>query len=384
METYLETHPFVRWSLILFLLVAIGAEVLLISSAVTDEGRTGGVETPLPEGGGDVGPTPVILACTVAGQQLNLRSGPSVEFNPPLTQLAPGVSLTAIGRSGDVPWLHIRLANGQEGWVSSRDADGQALVQCEGELQSLPEQGPDLSAADQPEADATPTSEAAPVRSAVRLREGNGPDLHAVRRTFAIALDGELSEWSNTSAAPIDEVVFLRENWAGPDDLSGTVRAAWDDTYLYLAAQVTDDRIVQESEQSFLIRGDALEFFWDANLGADFDLDDYNEDEVQAVMSPGNFAGRAPSAWVYVPQNDNFNSEISVMAQRTGAGYNLEIRLPWERLNAAPAGNEVYGYAIALSDDDSEGSGEQETQLSTTPRLPYPHPTHWGNFFLDP
>lgn len=386
MEQYWRTHPGTRWTVILFLLFCITGETLYISNQVLSGDpaapETGSEENPF--GGPDITPTPVTLACTVV-EGVNFRLGPTVDFEA-IRGLVPGTRVTALGRNGPVPWLRVQAEDNTVGWVSLRSGQGEPLVECEGDVQTLPEAGPDVPEADQEEQNDTALSSepTITVNPSLRLREGNGPDLHAARRTVAVALDGSLAEWGGTRAAPIDSVVFQRENWSGPQDLSGLVRATWDDDFLYLATQVADDAIVQESSEDLLYRGDAIEFFWDSDLQGDFEVNRYNEDEVQAIVSPGNFAGREPSTWVYNSATGNFRNEIDMATQRTSAGYDVEIRIPWEQLSVQPRIGNVYGYAIALSDDDTPGSSDQETQLSTTPQRPFNNPTDWGNFILNP
>ncbi len=386
MENYLRTHPGIRWTIILLLLLGITLEGLFLS------GQVGSGATGNPPDSGGLPTVTVELPCEVL-VAVNLREGPATSFERKAT-LDVGTPLTALGRNSDVPWLLVRTGDNLEGWVSSFDTQGEPLVQCEGNLQSLPETGPATSglstvAEAQATATAEPTIAVAPTLTPapdVRLREGNGPDLHAARRTFEIAIDGSLSEWGSTSAINVGNAVFGRDSWEGSADLSGVVRAAWDDEFLYIAAQVDDEAIVQESREDRLVRGDALELFWDGNLAGDFDTDVYSSDDSQMVFSPGNFAEKGPSAWVYrAPMNPaEFRAQISVASRRTERGYALEVRLPWPGLGVDPSEVPIFGYAIALSDDDSTGSGEQETQVSMTNDRPYEHPARWSNFILDP
>ena len=229
----------------------------------------------------------------------------------------------------------------------------------------------------------SPTEEATLTPPPAALRLGNGPDLHAARRTFDINLDGIMSEWGGAAPAAINNVVYQPENWSGANDLSGVVYAAWDEQYLYLAIRVTDDNIVQESQDRLLHRGDAVELFWDIDLAGDFAQESYNDDDAQMVFSPGNVDSQ-PSAWVHFSPTGNFRDQIVVAALLSLEGYEIEVRIPWSGMGIVPQSGQVYGYAVALSDDDSFGQGDQETQMSTSPQLPYPNPHHWGNFFLDP
>jgi hypothetical protein len=56
----------------------------------------------------------------LAGQELNVRAGPGVEYDPPLGALSPGQVVDVIGKNAQyVTWWKIR-AGTLEGWVSAR------------------------------------------------------------------------------------------------------------------------------------------------------------------------------------------------------------------------------------------------------------------------
>lgn len=48
---------------------------------------------------------------------LKLRSGPGLQFEPPVAYLEPDTALEVLGEDGD--WLHVR-AGGQEGYVGKK------------------------------------------------------------------------------------------------------------------------------------------------------------------------------------------------------------------------------------------------------------------------
>lgn len=388
MERFLRENPGARWSLFLILIAGIALEWVLITNqsevialltppSIVTPG-TGGGDLP-PEGT----PAPVTLACRVVNPEgVNFRRQPTTELDNIITELPVDTPFTALARTGEVPWLLIQVGNDQ-GWVSTRLVTGTALVSCEGDFQQLPEQSLSGNQGDTPDQEVVQEPTVAPAPN-LTLREGNGPDLHAARRQVDITVDGILNEWNNTSAAPIGNVLFREENWLGANDLSGLVRAMWDEGYLYIAAQINDDVLVQAGREDLLVRGDALEFFLDGNLQEDFELTGMNEDESHIVFSPGDFAGVDPSFWVYPPTSFSIGGAILFGVTRSDIGYDIEIRLPWNELEGIPTERAVFGYAFALDDDDTPGSAEQETQVSTTTRLPYPNPTHWGNLILDP
>ena len=88
---------------------------------------------------------------------------------------------------------------------------------------------------------------------------GWAEELHdPIPRTLAVGrmgaapvLDGDLSDW------PVDAASIMLGadadaaphpgKWAGAVDSSGEFRLAWDDDYLYFAADVVDDRLDQAS-----------------------------------------------------------------------------------------------------------------------------------------
>jgi uncharacterized protein YgiM (DUF1202 family) len=49
---------------------------------------------------------------------LKLRSGPGMEFNPPLDYLKPDTKLDILGEEGK--WLHVKVQGGKEGYVGSK------------------------------------------------------------------------------------------------------------------------------------------------------------------------------------------------------------------------------------------------------------------------
>lgn len=389
MERFLRRNAGVRWSLILLLVAGIALEYVLITyrDPIIASLTPPTLNNPPGTGGGDQPPGVTALACVVVSD-VRLRGQPLIVEGNIIRVLSVGTPLTATGRSGDVPWLEVSTGT-ELGWVSSRDQDGVVLVECQGDLSQLPERT-EISAADDEQEDVAQvaTAEPTPIPAPdVRLREGNGPDLRVARRTLGITLDGILTaeEWGATSGVPISNVLFRPENWAGANDLNGIVRASWDEEFLYIAAQVVDDVIVQDNTGDRIYEGDAVEVYLDMNLEADFDDEGLSDDDTLAHFSPGNFAGNAPYFWVFqAPDRNDLTSSASLATTRTAIGYDIEIRLPWRALRLTPSAGTVLGYAIALDDNDNPGAPDQETQVTTSLELPYPNPTNWGNLFLDP
>lgn len=102
--------------------------------------------TPVPQTTGDTvaqptptgTPVPTAPVCTVVAASLNVRSGPGVTYEPPLTKLTQGTTLSPIGFSATGypggQWVQVQTPDQQSGWVS---ADPQ-FINCNIDPTTLP------------------------------------------------------------------------------------------------------------------------------------------------------------------------------------------------------------------------------------------------------
>ena len=65
---------------------------------------------------------------------------------------------------------------------------------------------------------------------------------YASKRTRAITIDGDLSDWDGVKGFTMDQEKFFfvgqgmsSSKWGGPKDLSATFRVIWDEQYIYVA-----------------------------------------------------------------------------------------------------------------------------------------------------
>ncbi|MBN1346585.1 MAG: hypothetical protein JXQ73_28100 [Phycisphaerae bacterium] len=188
-------------------------------------------------------------------------------------------------------------------------------------------------------------------------------------------VDGRLDEWQmrplkRTYRNPA-QVVWGKQCWTGPADLSGWATFGWDNRYLYVAVHVVDDKHCQTNRGRDLYRGDHLELFvhvpgvgGNEKTGVVF----------QIGLSPGNFARTgdpltdiAPEAIVYAP--DGRHVSAIVAAHRISDGYELEAALPWPELTIKkPELGLPLGIDLCLGDTDTD-TPVQETlsSLLTSP-----------------
>lgn len=199
-------------------------------------------------------------------------------------------------------------------------------------------------------------------------------------------IDGDLSEWVGIRAYESTYRVFSAPSWDGTDDLTAVWRLAWDATNLYIAVTVTDDVHVQTQTGNQIFRGDSVDMQFETNLArASSQLGPSN---FQITFSPGNFAGLPPSAFRFqgTSQGQMLDApgghRVTVAAQKTAVGYNLEAAIPWSDLNVTPFTGLVMGVALNANDNDTPGTAVQEVMKSHVSTRTFANPTTWGTLTL--
>jgi serine/threonine protein kinase len=218
-------------------------------------------------------------------------------------------------------------------------------------------------------------------------RAGNAPEARALylQGRPAVRVDGNLSEWTSV-AIPVGNLISGADRWAGPADLGGTARFAWDDLYLYLGVEKVDDYHVQGESGYRLNRGDFVELWLDANTAASGAPDRSSRSVFLFGLSPGDFETLRPEGVVYypLPRDDERNHELRVGAQPFPDGYTLEARVPWSLLGIEPSEGMALGYAVVFNDRDDPETPVPVTRMSSTLHEPFQNPATFGNLILLP
>ncbi|MCW5851697.1 MAG: hypothetical protein KIT87_16615 [Anaerolineae bacterium] len=185
-------------------------------------------------------------------------------------------------------------------------------------------------------------------------------------------------------AAPVavDSPVFGAASWQGAQDLSGQLWTGWDAANLYLLARVTDDVFVQEATGILLYQGDSIELQFDADLAGDFTSRVYNDDDWQIGLSPGNLVGPSPQWQWWVYRGNPGAGAIQIQARLETDGYTLAAALPWSLLRTEPRQGMTYGFALNINDNDTPGTKQQKSMVSTSPVRQLNDPTSWGTLQL--
>jgi len=211
----------------------------------------------------------------------------------------------------------------------------------------------------------------------------NGTPVRAVRLASPPTIDGDLAEWTSTVYAA-NQIVFGSNNWTGSADGSGSYYIGWDESSLYLAIGVRDDKHVQLASGSRLYLGDDVEIQLDANLAADLTSTYLSSDDYQIGLSAGDFAGRAPEAYRWFPAAlAGKLSGVTLKAKASGDGYVLEAQIPWSTFGITPADGLSFGFALSLSDNDKAGATVQQSMVSSVATRRLLNPTTWGTLVLE-
>jgi len=89
----------------------------------------------------------------------------------------------------------------------------------------------------------------------------------------AVEIDGNLDDWILDNPVVLDhkiQVVYGRGVWGSKEDYSVKAYTMWDIYNLYLAFEITDNKLVQNKTQENMWEGDHVEFWLDVDLLGDF------------------------------------------------------------------------------------------------------------------
>ncbi len=176
------------------------------------------------------------------------------------------------------------------------------------------------------------------------------------RMAVAPVLDGRLDDW------PADATTILLgeaantlsrpAKWEGTRDISGAVHLAWDATFLYFAAEVVDDKLMQAAATGAEPwAGDSMELFFNVHPGEQRKTGFWQVALVPPLVPGAKLA-------VLCPQGDFV--EVEGTAKTRANGYTLECRIPWKNLvGFNPTEGAALGFQVMLNDRDGKGRKSQ-------------------------
>ncbi len=228
----------------------------------------------------------------------------------------------------------------------------------------------------------TPT----PVSTATLPSRRGGTTSEAAFMDPAPVIDGNWSEWKKVAHEyPAQNVVYGKSNWSGEDDLNGSYYVGWDNTYLYLAVKVRDDKFVQLASGENIFKGDSVELLLDTNVRSDFYVQALNNDDYQIGISPGRptIADGNAEAYLWFPSAQKGRPDgVKIGAVDEGAVWRVEFAIPWDVFNITPKKGMHLGFVLSVSDNDKEGAQVQQSMVSSVPKRSLTDPTTWGDLLL--
>jgi len=160
-------------------------------------------------------------------------------------------------------------------------------------------------------------------------------------------------------------------------DFSCSWWALWDTDYLYVFMDVNDDKLWNDSMESY--KDDTAEIFID--IGND-DLTSYGEDDYQWFI-PWNIDPNVKD----IESNQGARGLVGVeyIIFETGDGYTLEIKIPWTTLDYLDKGislGDEIGFEAQIDDDDNGDDRERSMAWFNTENIAWQNPSAFGTVKL--
>ncbi len=224
------------------------------------------------------------------------------------------------------------------------------------------------------------------------------PVLHAARvPDGAIRVDGRLDDWAQVPASPeyrktAAQASLLasyaqRAPWTGADDLSFTLLTAHDTNYLYVAASVRDQVLINEGGPDDPWIGDDFEVFIDASPPALRYADGINENCLHFTFVPQRLWNGSSETFV---ANVQRLPGVLAVSRLTPTGYTIEVKIPKALLpnwKTHPDLRDI-GFDVMLSDNDWPGlyghdAGGKEAMFALQPGMHFRSSEKLGTLVLD-
>ena len=164
-------------------------------------------------------------------------------------------------------------------------------------------------------------------------------------RATDVTIDGDLSDWNTNDPIVLNDASQLVRDghfWNGPDDLSANVYIAWDETYLYIGADVTEDSVFGAIETLPLDGEDNFEVYISTNPDDDPARTQYAANDFKLfLIMDGEYWDTAFDRSMVPRENrmrfiskgmdggENVLEGYEVAATQTTTGFIYEARIPW-------------------------------------------------------
>lgn len=188
----------------------------------------------------------------------------------------------------------------------------------------------------------------------------------------AITIDGTAdATWSNAVVTSLSASKLLTGTVTNAADLSGTIKALWDDTYLYVLADVNDESLKNDSQSAY--DDDAVEVYVDINNDK---ATTYGTNDVQYTFgwNDGTTVGSLPSG--------RSTTGITYKAVAKTGGYVVEAAIPWTTLQKTPTADQYLGFDFMINDDDDGTARDAKLSWNSATDNAYQDPSLFGTAVL--
>ncbi|MBC7389186.1 MAG: cellulase family glycosylhydrolase [Opitutaceae bacterium] len=188
----------------------------------------------------------------------------------------------------------------------------------------------------------------------------------------APVIDGTIDGiWTNASIPSSILGKTITGTISGSSDLSGSFKTLWDNNYLYVLGDITDDVKINDSPEAY--NDDAVEVYMDVNndksttIGA-------NDAQYTFGWNDGTTIATSPTG--------RTTTGMSYIISNKVGGYIFEARIPWSALSANPVIGQKLGFDFMINDDDDGGTRDSKISWNSLTDKAYQDPSLLGTVIL--
>lgn len=171
-----------------------------------------------------------------------------------------------------------------------------------------------------------------------------------------ISIDGDLGEWNKSEPAILskDTCKVIEGTVKNDQDASAKIYSAFDDNYLFFAAEVADDSVLGPYSGHGIWQNDGIELWLDCRFDTLSSVP--LEDDYQIALSFTTKEGR-PGIEVYRNEKTAYiNGASKVASKKSGDGYVIEAAIPLDALLGITDKKNlpIIGFDVSLCDNDGK------------------------------
>lgn len=197
-----------------------------------------------------------------------------------------------------------------------------------------------------------------------------GPPFKIQQTSIAPQIDGTIDDVWNVNATAAQLKNSIVGTVSNTSDLSGWFKAMWDNTNLYILANVTDQTLNNDSQNSY--DDDAIEVYLDINNDK---ASTYGANDVQYSFgfNDGTVVG-------VLPTGRSTSGVTYKVVEKVGglAGYIVEAKIPWSTVQGTPAIDQLLGIEFMINDDDNGTARDKKLAWTATTDNAWENPSVFG------